>query len=207
MEEVKTNLFSKCVYNISKQNEKLYNYYHFFGEFYKRCINVTNNVSKFQCAREILTGLTLDEVDKCIAISFVSTSNKVDLNLVDNILLDEDYKYAVELKAKTIPEIFVNRQAFWGDLNAKNLLEAICAGINRKPEICYNQGGFSKESKISTWLIVLTIIAIVLGVSVVIFILCKRLMTKSVKNDILNSELDLKVNTVVTSYLALKDKN
>lgn len=208
LQEVKTNLFSKCLYITSKNHDDLQDYYKFLSNFYNMCLtNKRDDI--FACARNIISNKSLlKNIDQCVADSFINSSNSKDLNLLDNKLFDEDYKLALDLNVKTFPEIYINRQAFWGELTATNLLEAICAGINKKPLICYTEVVFKKSSGVvSTWLIVLTVIAIVLGISIILFIMCRRFMSFSVDKSIINSQLDLKVNTVVTSYLALKDKN
>lgn len=178
-------------------------YFDFILEYYMLCIKEAG--PSYVCAKSLLPPALFVKVDKCYNESFESKYK--DVNLEDNTVLDSDIKLAMELNVMEVPEIYVNKQPMWGSLAAKNVLEAICARIYKKPEICYTEGGFSMPKPANTWVIVLTIIAICLGISVIVFILCKKFMDRRVKSDLINSEIDLKVNTVVTNYLALKDKN
>lgn len=144
------------------------------------------------------------DIKKCYDQSF-KDKNK---DISDNQLLDEDIKAAEELDVQITPSIYVNKIPYYGGITINGVTEAICAGIKKKPEVCYIEGGFQRTGvSINVWIIVMTIIALVIGVSVIVIMVCKRCLDEDVKSSINSSELDLKVNSVVTNYLALRDKN
>eukprot|EP00340_Litonotus_pictus_P011407 CAMPEP_0170536456 /NCGR_PEP_ID=MMETSP0209-20121228/102160_1 /TAXON_ID=665100 ORGANISM="Litonotus pictus, Strain P1" /NCGR_SAMPLE_ID=MMETSP0209 /ASSEMBLY_ACC=CAM_ASM_000301 /LENGTH=483 /DNA_ID=CAMNT_0010837825 /DNA_START=236 /DNA_END=1688 /DNA_ORIENTATION=+ len=129
--------------------------------------------------------------------------------VLENKIFNEDIAKKSKMHAKLLPSAFINGKQFWGSYEKKAVLEAICSGLQKKPEICYKEGGFVKTSTTGKtfWKFFLIVLGIVLGISLIIFILCRKYMAKSVVDKLSESDIDLKVNTVVTSYLALKDKS
>jgi hypothetical protein len=204
---VKVNILSKCIYEKAKENKSMNDYYEFLIIYFTNCISNPNSKpnSIYDCALNSIDSILAINAKKCYNESFTSKYGG-DYDLEDNKLLDADFNLATKLHVLEVPEIYINNQPFWGTMNANNVLEALCAGINRKPLVCYSEGGFSKPKTASTWMIVIIIFAICLGISVIIFILCKKFMDRNVRAGIISSDIDLKVNTVVTNYLALKDK-
>jgi len=89
---------------------------------------------------------------------------------------------------------------------ADNLLEAVCSATKDKPEICFKSGFFSKKDEKSSVTLIVFIIIIILIINVVIFIFCRRYISKRISDRIGSDEMDSRINNVVTSYLAFKDQ-
>ena len=89
--------------------------------------------------------------------------------------------------------------------NGKNLFEAICAGFNTVPEVCIEEFHFEKKDQsISIWMILLIILVILFNL--LIFVLCKRYLNKSVLNQIESKELNFKIQEIVSSYIKNKEE-
>lgn len=159
--------------------------------------------------------LPVKEIEKCYAESFILPEKATSIesvnyeNILDNKIFESD-AYVKKLNGvKIMPSIFINGKQFWGNYEKKAILEAICSGILKKPDICFKEGGFVLNNSIKSktiWKFFLMVLALVVGISLIIFIACRKYMTQSVADKISDSDIDLKVNTVVTSYLALKDR-
>jgi hypothetical protein len=78
----------------------------------------------------------------------------------------------------------------------------------KKPDICYEESDFRKpksESSSLSWGTVLFIILLVLIVNLLIYILCRRYISKKIMERLETTDINHRINTVVTSYLALKE--
>jgi uncharacterized protein YneF (UPF0154 family) len=91
-------------------------------------------------------------------------------------------------------------------------LEAVCSGVKQKPDICYQAGAFNKgntnkeSSGLSVWTI-LSIIILIILVNGLIYFICRRYITKSISDRVSSNEIDDRINTVVSSYIAFKDQD
>lgn len=218
---LKENLIQKCVYKITTLIGKEYKYFHYMNYFYNYCYNYKdskgNNDFSIECgkAQMVRADLPSDDIEKCFADSFVKPNEETTAaqllqleSVLDNDIFDADNLKRQEMNVRIMPSIYINGQQFWGAFEKDAILEAICSGILVKPEICYKQGGFGKTSSQSSNLkVYLLVLIIVLGISLAILVACRKYMAKQATDKLSESDIDLKVNTVVTSYLALKDKS
>ena len=113
---------------------------------------------------------------------------------------------------KYIPSILINGKIFWGNWTAENLLEAICSSLLKKPDVCFSYLGLpgihtTLNTKTSTKAIILAIIIGSFIISLVIYIICKIQIQRNIDSNLDSSNFGHKINTVVTTYLALKDTN
>jgi hypothetical protein len=79
-----------------------------------------------------------------VSASFDSSSNKQYLN--DNTILKENSKMWQEYGTLYWPSITIDRLTFRGDLTPENILEAVCASLAKKPNVCvkfYEEEGIS----------------------------------------------------------------
>lgn len=79
-----------------------------------------------------------------MSASFDSSSNKQYLN--DNTILKENSKMWQEYGTLYWPSITIDRLTFRGDLTPENILEAVCASLAKKPNVCvkfYEEEGIS----------------------------------------------------------------
>ena len=217
---VQENIYQKCIWKHCQSNKEMYRYFDYLIIFYNRCYKKTKEKESdfsIECGKAAMdkAGLPTDKINECYIKSFLI---KEDLNpaakleavkIADNSLLDADNFYKQLKSVKMMPSLFVNGKQFYGTYEKKAVLEMICSGILKKPEVCFKDGGFLKAdfSGRVFWKFFLLTVLIILGISMIIYIACKKYMAQQVIDKLSESEIDLKVNTVVTSYLALKDKH
>lgn len=175
--------------------------------FYEYCLSNANRFTP-ECgkASALKSGISVENLDECVKKSFIVDASETSINyLSNNEILDNDNILKSQYLLKYVPSILINGQQFWGQWSNDRLLEALCSGIKKKPEICYMEGGFVHSK--SPFRLIVLILGIIFGISLIIFCICRKMIGKKIESSIAESELDHKVNTVVTSYLALKDKN
>lgn len=209
---LKENIRQKCVYKYSYVDKNQTNYYwDYMIDFYQRCLNVTTPTFNDACANLALKSVKIpnEEINKCMKSGFVDIAGK-DQNTYEifssNTLLDQDNQDKVIYSIDYIPGIVINDRNFLGGWRADNVFEAICAGYKQKPEVCYIEGAFIRPSKMG-FLTGMIIVILIIAVNVVIFIMCKNYIRKKIVERIESTDINHKVSTVVTSYLALRDNN
>ena len=126
-----------------------------------------------------------------------------------NSILEEDYNVKKMWKIKIFPTVMVNNKTLQGSLNSENLFEAICAGFSAKPQVCYDKGYFfraqnGKEQGVS-FSTVFFIVLLLVVLNVFIYMICRKYIVKRINDRIDKVDINGRINTVVTSYLALKD--
>jgi hypothetical protein len=214
------NILQKCIWEETSPMNRTDLYFKYMETFYFKCYKVIDPDTKkpkfdIECGKAAMEYAKINPkpIEKCYAQSFILPSDMSPASIInnkellDNRIFDNDNRKTKEMNVKIMPSIFINGKQFWGNFEKKAVLEAICSGLLKKPEICYNEGLFLKPSNTRNfWKFFLVVIALVLGISLIIFIICKKYMTQEVSDKLSESDIDLKVNTVVTSYLALKDQ-
>jgi hypothetical protein len=207
---VRENLNQKCIYNYAykvKNNKDLY--WNYMDEFYQQCLNITEPKLDAECSAIVQkkVGLPNADINKCVGDSWISDPNIIDLenkpNYALNFLLEEDNQSRRVYSISFLPAITINGRNFFGTWSGENVFEAICAGFKKKPEVCYTEGAFRKDGLgfFSIFFIVILIIA----VNVIIFYFCKNYIKSKIIERIESTDINHKINTVVTSYLALRD--
>jgi len=199
------DIYQYCVYQnlyVNKTND--YSYFYTMIEYNFFCLQdlKDSNTTNLECMKKIISNT---EIDTCF-------KSNVDLNqekqVKDSSIFSDGVLFKTSHGIKFEPQILINSRIIRGDLSAKEVIEALCAGMIKKPEVCYTNGGFTKKSGgKKTMSIIILVCGLVLGISVIIFLLCRKYIAEKVKNDLNSSEIDTKVNSVVTHYLALKEKN
>ena len=82
-------------------------------------------------------------------------------------------------------------------------MEAICAGYIKRPSLCAEEG-FYEETGLS-WGTIILIIIVVMALNIFIYLLCRRYISKKIMERLETTDINHRINTVVTSYLSLKD--
>jgi len=174
-------------------------------------LNKTNAV-KFNkaCSDSVMEGMEDIEamkVSSCTQRSFVDGSRP---DVSNNTLLANDAYERKELGAWMLPSIMINKRLpYKGSLKGANVFEAICAGFLKKPQICYDESDFRKPPNENTqsmsWTTIFFIIIIVLIINLLIYLLCRRYISKKIMERLETTDINHRINTVVTSYLALKE--
>lgn len=209
LETLNVNLIQHCVFKVNNEKKtKSYSYFYYMIEYYFICMQSNIDSSKSKCAQEIIFENN-DEIMNCYRNVYENNGRLVASLEVDNIpVFDVAYNIASAFNIRTLPTILINGTPYRGLINGKGVIEAICAGIRRKPDVCFTDGGFKRGSgNGKLWAILITISALLIGISIIVFVLCRRNIQSKISSDISSTELDNRVNTVVTNYLALKDKN
>jgi len=213
------NIRQKCIYFISKgtfknsyipqiPSESLY--WKYMEAFFDKCLNNTVVQFNYKCSQEsqITAGLNDKLVDDCVMSSYVTEKDKFSIDLNNNnTILEEEYNIKKNWKIKIFPTVMVNNKTLKGKVNSENLLEAVCAGFTVKPQVCYDESFFvriSLEQGISFSTVFLIIVAILL-INLLIYLVCKRYIIKRINEKIDKVDINGRINTVVTSYLKLKD--
>jgi len=197
------NIRQKCVY-MNSQSQNLYLKY--MAKFYDECISKNLGFDGV-CANSTLDSLNIkDKIESCIRNSFGNSSNYLTSK---NVLLDKELEDK-NLRELTIffPGILINNRFFRGSWNIKNLIEAICGNLIEKPNICYVKGGFEKQTEDKSglsWGSYFLIILLIILVNLILFYICKFYMSKKIDETISSSEMDSRINSVVSTYLSLKE--
>ena len=213
------NIRQKCIYFISKgifknsfipqiSSDSLY--WRYMEAFFDKCLNGTVTQFTHKCSQDSqkIAGINDKLVDDCVMSSYVAEKDKmaIDLNN-DNSILEEEYNVKKNWKIKIFPTIMVNNKTLKGKVNSENLLEAVCAGFEVKPQVCYDESYFVKSNveqgvPFSTMFFIVVVIVIIYAL---IYLVCRRYIIKRIYEKIDKVDINGRINTVVTSYLALKD--
>ncbi len=202
----------KCIYNYAYgegKNQMLY--WNYVYSFYTNCLNTTKPEFTRECSATTMksTGLPEDVINKCVHDSFIAKDDNerkrenFDLS-AENKLLNADNEDRITYLLSYIPSITINGRTFWGSWRADNLFEALCAGFKKKPEVCYAEGAFKKPKRLG-WFGLIVILLLIIAVNVVIFYFCKNYIRRKITERIESTDINHKINTVVTSYLALRE--
>lgn len=202
----------KCILNYAKEKKEILIYLSYIDEFYKHCV-LTEKFSA-ECSEKVISenDLPSDKINKCIRDSFevtnevkLKTSNSEEYKIyAKNNLLEQDIKKKDENMVSYLPAINVNNRNFWGSWTMDNIVEDICSAFLKKPEICYDEGYFNKPTTLSfkSYLMLYFVLAIV---NLLLFLICRYFIRRRIVERIESTDINHKINTVVTSYLALRD--
>ena len=199
----------KCIFdNVLKYN-RIILFYKFMEKFYEKCIlkEQFNQV----CSNEIINdvGINLDEINDCLYESFSATSYEKQQaqyqKIAKNTILDKEYELRKQYLINRVPSITINGRLYIGSWKPNFVFEAICSTLNKKPKACYTEGGFQNESSGFSFIGTCLIIFVVLFINVVLFVACKRYLEIKVGDKIKSSDIDKKIDTVVNSYIALRE--
>ena len=207
------SVFHQCLYNIlleDKKNPKEEVYFEFANEYYSNCLYS----SKYQrfCGSSILEdfGVSKDKIFSCIADSFgVSHFILVEKEINnDNKILRANYDKLIENKIKVIPALDINGKRMKGRMDGENLFINICNSFNKKPKVCLDYFLLPTTGSRIKWYHVVLIIIGVVGINLLVLFVCRKYLIKRVQERISTDEIDLdgRINSVVSSYLALRDK-
>ena len=210
------SLFHHCMYQLSSKYHHPDFFVLFASQYYEHCL-YSKNYTRY-CASEYLPlyGIAKDEIMDCVYESFGTDRKEVEVISKDEQYLDNEntvlysnYQKFISSESKTIPSVYVNIDRMNGQLNAKVLFQNICDGFSKRPSYC-DDYDFIQVEKVNKGLTGVQIFLIVIGVifiNLIIFLCCRRYMQKKIRDKVETDDFDLdgKINTVVNSYLTLKD--
>lgn len=199
----------KCIYNYAKKNNKMDYFWKFIRNFHDNCI--LKETFTQVCSNDAISdsGINLNEINDCLYESFGGTSydkqQKDYQKIFKNKILDEEYKLRKEYLISRVPSITINGRLYVGSWRPEFVFDALCSGLIKKPEVCYVESKFQREAKGFSFIGTCLIIFIVLFINIVLFIACKKYIETAVQNKINSQDINSKIDTVVNSYIALKE--
>ena len=204
----------KCVYLYTYENK--FNaisrqlFWDYILNFYDKCLSDKNNYNKL-CSEEVLSTVQLpsSEINQCVEDSFIGSSyDKQKDNyqrVLKNKILDEEYDIKKKYYISRVPSLTINGRLYDGSWRPEYVFDALCASLKKKPKVCFTEGlqgegtGFSGPQ-------VFIIILVVIAINVILFVVCKNFIRNKIYDRISSTDIDTKIDTVVNSYLALRDK-
>lgn len=194
----------KCIYNITLYSKKLDMFWKYMSIFYQDCISKEN--FNEDCSNGVISdiGLDLKEVKECLTQSFVGTTYDKQQNqyqkILRNTILDREYQLRKEYLISRVPSITINGRSYFGSWKPEFVFEALCAALTKKPESCYVEEakGFSFASSFM-------IIMLVLFINITLFLICKKYIRDKISERISSTDINTRIDTVVNSYVALKE--
>lgn len=202
---VRENIKQKCIYEHAyKKTHEPNLYWNYMDNFRILCLNNKTGFTE-DCSKQASSVSEIPELEihNCMKQSFVEdakTGQEFPL-LGKNTILEEENKARKTFKVSFIPAMIINGRNYYGSWTAENVFEAVCAGFLVKPDICHD-----KEVKSTLgWGSVFLIVFVVILINGVIFYFCRNLIKRKIVERIEGTDINHKINTVVTSYLALRD--
>jgi hypothetical protein len=204
----------KCVYLYTYENKvnaisKQY-FWDYILNFYDKCLSDKSNYNKL-CSEDVLSTVQLPsrEINQCVEDSFIGSSYEKQKDnyqrVLKNKILDEEYEIRKSHYISRVPSLTINGRLYDGSWRPEYVFDALCASLKKKPKVCFTEGlqgevtGFSGP-------VVFIIILVVIAINVILFIVCKNFIRKKIYDRISSTDIDSKIDTVVNSYLALRDK-
>lgn len=203
------NIRQKCIFNnvIGPHSDKTY-YWQYMIAFYDECIEKLDFTEK--CSYKVIesTGIGRVPIENCVQQSYLTDSGN-DLQFQNNnTYLEEDYKVKELWGIKVLPTLVINNKTLQGATTTNNVLEAICAGLDSKPEMCYTMGfvpGYEIEKSWSLFQI-LTIVFLIVIFNLLLLFVCKRYIIKNIHQRVSDTDINRRIDNVVSNYIALRDQ-
>ena len=178
-------------------------------KFHEKCILE----EKFDqiCSKEVIydVGINVDEINDCLYESFSASSEEKQQTqyqkIFKNQILDKEYELRKQYLISRVPSITINGRLYIGSWKPEFVFEALCSVLTKKPSACYTEGGFQREGYGFTFVGTCLIIFVVLFINIVLFVACKRYIEVKVGDKIKSSDIDSKIDTVVNSYIRLRE--
>jgi len=208
------NIRQKCVYNYAYEKGSNHTdlYWMYMENFYDTCYDpysVFNGTFSEECSKKVISDLGIDmqNIVKCVLDSFDAKTVE-EFKTKNNKILTADRDEKNKHNIFLIPSILINNRTFWGSWKGDNIFEALCAAYKTKPNVCYEEGAFTKdessEGGLSSGLVALIIISFIVF-NVVLFFICRKYIKRQIASKVEDQDINNKINSVVTSYLALKE--
>ncbi|CAG9326386.1 unnamed protein product [Blepharisma stoltei] len=193
-----------CIYNLGRRIGRLDIWWNYIKEFNRLCEDFDFTE---KCAGKAMKKAKIDtaDINYCIQSSFANSNYA----LAENSILLKEKKRFLQAGISFYPTIIINNQTFRGDLEADEVLNAICAGFQTPPLVCpshhnpqhnhkYHRKSHDKMS-LSTISIILLLLFISLSLLLFFY---KRCIRRE-----LNIEMKSQVNSVISQYIALTETN
>lgn len=160
-----------------------------------------------KCSRLAHTdiGEDFDQTISCVNRSFVGK----DWLKADNEVMRQNAEDWKTYGTLYWPSIVINKRTMRGDVNAENVMEAVCAAFNDPPKACIDffevehiayeihREGVDDSSSISTEMLVFVIVFL-LAVNILLIMAYRRCMKREMQED-----MSIQVSSAVSQYIQL----
>ena len=202
---LKESIVQKCVWNYSYNKNDTGVFFKYIKKFYDNCYYL----DKFNedCTNKVLNDLDIySNINQCYKNSFENKEKKKNFELIySNKLLDEDYKERRKLMIQRNPSMTINGRLYLGEWDSRLIFEYLCASLIKKPKECYNEIEENKIKKKSNMFKFVVIIIIVIVINVLVFLFFKNIIKKKIQDRINSTDINSRIDSVVSSYLAMRD--
>ena len=185
-------------------------FWKFMAKFHDNCISTPNNFNQV-CSNEAISssGINMNEINDCLYESFGGTSYEKQQTeyqkIFKNQILDQEYELRKQYLISRVPSIIINGRLYIGSWKPEFVFDALCAALTKKPRACYTEGKFNNPEQAFTLFGTCLIILVVLFINIFLFVTCKRYIEIKVGDRIKSSDINSRIETVVNSYVALKE--
>ena len=206
---VEESIRQKCIYNNANKNGDIDIFWKFMSIFYQNCVSKED--FNENCSNDVISniGINLKEINDCLYESFIGTTIDKQQSqyqkILKNQLLDKEYELRKQYLISRVPSITINGRLYVGPWKPEFVFDALCAALIKKPEACYIGGSFQREMKGFSFASTFFIILVVLFINLILFVICKKYIRDKIGERISSSEINTKIDTVVNSYIALKE--
>ena len=205
---IRESIRQKCIYNFAyndKNKKSRSLFWDYIENFYDKCI--TERTLDIPCSEKILKKLriSIDYVNKCYENSFIGTKYANYDSLQQNEVLNNEYELRKKNFITKSPSITINDRVYMDSWKPESVFESLCASLINKPESCYMEVTFERNLKGVSLVVFLIIIFVVLVINIILFMICKRIIKKGIEERVDSTDINSKIDTVVGSYLALRD--
>ena len=204
------DLRQKCIYESSKRNDNLMNYYTYMKYFHSQCL-VKDRTPQFNenCAKKVLHSMAYTvNIDSCISKSF-NVMNLLNNLYIDNenTILSHEYEEILKYKLTTFPSVIINNRILDGTIKESKIIKEICLEVREKPEFCTYL--IKNESKTRKKALIYFLIALLVLINIFIFFVCRKYILQRINERIEQGGLDLdsRIKNVIGNYLSLNSIN
>jgi hypothetical protein len=222
------NIRQKCIFNIIKNKynstkyklteenlkEKNLIYFNYMTNFRENCINKTDSENKFdtECANKVLKiiGLNTDFVEECIEDSYISEDDTKKINT--NKIIEEEYYAKSFYHIKILPSILINKKQIASSWNSMNIMEAICAGYNKRHLLCkkiledFSEQNLNENNDTGvSGMVYFVMILIAILLNGLIFLFCKFYLNRKIERRMEEVDMNGTINSVLSNYLKLRN--
>lgn len=199
------DLRQSCLHNQLKHNTESstgseWVWWDYMKYVHQECFDFITKECSEEAHKDI--GVDFHETENCVKDSF---GKKPIQFKAENRILRDNAEAWTEYGTLYWPSITINRATFRGDITPENILEAVCAGLKEKPDIClkfYEEENIhfdvpKVQNSVTAELLILVVVLLI-GVNVLLLIAYRRCAKREMEQDI-----GLKVSSAVSQYVQL----
>ena len=145
------------------------------------------------------SGIDVKIIESCVENSFVKVDGSFNQDLSDNLVLKKERESFLDKGVLFWPSINIGDMSYRGNLEADEILEAICATFSHSVDVCNGSVTVTEDgNKVNVAVIVFIVIGIVILFVLLVSFFYKRFVKKE-----LSREMSTQVNEMVSQYISL----